>query len=205
MVLVIGIDITKTLQSKPTNLKHKKLKAMKNLITLIAAIVLVTGLTSTVKAQNGVFATATGSATIITPISIVNAGDMNFGNIAVDATSGTVVLTSAGARTRTGGVTLPVSKGTVSAAKFTVKGQVSSTYSITLPTTALTLTSGTSNSMTVTGFTSDITGSLTSGAGTLAADGTQTINVGATLNVGASQAAGLYVSGTPFAVTVNYN
>ncbi len=177
---------------------------MKKLIALFAAIVLVTGLASTVKAQSGVFATATGSATIITPISIVNAGDMNFGNIAVDATAGTVVLTSTATRTRTGGVTLPVTAGTVRAASFTVKGKASSTYSITLPTTALTLTSGTNN-MTVNGFTSDLTGALTSGTGTIGTDGTQTINVGATLNVTGSQAAGLYVSGTPFAVTVNYN
>ncbi len=35
--------------------------------------------------------------------------------------------------------------------------------------------------------------------------GTETLTVGATLNVGASQAAGTYISGTPFDVTVNYN
>jgi hypothetical protein len=40
--------------------------------------------------------------------------------------------------------------------------------------------------------------------GTLTA-GTQTLNVGATLNVAAAQPAGVYLSGTPFDVTVNYN
>ncbi|MBV5336700.1 MAG: DUF4402 domain-containing protein, partial [Deltaproteobacteria bacterium] len=34
--------------------------------------------------------------------------------------------------------------------------------------------------------------------------GTQTLTVGATLNVGANQAAGTYTSGA-FSVTVNYN
>ena len=52
--------------------------------------------------------------------------------------------------------------------------------------------------MTATTFTSD-----PSGTGTLTG-GTQTLNVGATLNVAAAQPAGTYVSGA-FDVTVNYN
>ena len=52
---------------------------MKNLITFIAAVVLV-AVTATVNAQ--VTGTATGSATIIAPIAIANAGNMNFGSIA---------------------------------------------------------------------------------------------------------------------------
>ncbi|MBS0027752.1 DUF4402 domain-containing protein [Chitinophaga sp. 22321] len=145
-------------------------------------------------------ASATATATIVTPISIVKDVDMNFGNVAVQSTAGgTVVLTPAGVRSRTGGVTLPsTATGTVTAASFTVTGTGSYSYSITLPSTALTITSG-SNTMTVTNFVSNPTG-----VGTLTA-GTQTLTVGATLNVSAAQAAGTYVSGTPFDVTVNYN
>jgi hypothetical protein len=124
---------------------------------------------------------------------------MNFCNVAVQtATGGTVVMTPAGVRSTTGGVTLPVINGTVTAASFTVTGQGTYTYAITLPAAALTLTSG-ANTMTATTFTStpSATGALTAG--------TQTLNVGATLNVAAAQAAGIYVSGTPFNVTVNYN
>ena len=47
--------------------------------------------------------------------------------------------------------------------------------------------------------------STPSGTGTLSAGGSQTLTVGATLNVAGSQVAGTYVSGTPFTVTVNYN
>jgi hypothetical protein len=67
-----------------------------------------------------------------------------------------------------------------------------------LPSTPTTVASG-SNTMSVNAFTSnpDGTGTLTGG--------TQTLKVGATLNVGASQAAGTYTSATPFTVTVNYN
>ena len=168
---------------------------MKKLIVLFAAVVLVAGLTSTVNAQ--VTGTATGSATIITPIAIANAGNMNFGNVAVSATAGTVVLSPASVRSLTGGVTLPAVTGTVSAAAFTVTGLGSSTYSIQLPTT-YTITSG-ANNMTISSFTSN-----PSGTGTLSG-GTQTINVGATLSVGASQAAGSYTNATGFPVIVNYN
>jgi hypothetical protein len=124
---------------------------------------------------------------------------MNFGNVAVSATAGTVVLTPAGSRSLTGGVTLPTIAGTVAAASFNVTGANNYTYTITLPASALTISSG-SNNMTVTSFTSN-----PATTGTLSATGAQTLNVGATLNVNASQAAGTYTSGTPFTVTVNYN
>jgi len=144
-------------------------------------------------------ASATATATIVTPISIVKDVDMNFGNVAVRSTAGgTVVLSPAGVRTKTGGVTLPLTTGTVSAASFTVSGTGAYTYTITLPSTALTITSG-ANTMTVTAFTS-----TPSGTGQLTA-GEQTLNVGATLNVATAQPSGVYVSATPFDVTVNYN
>ena len=169
---------------------------MKNLITLIAAVVLVAGLTATANAQ--VTGTATGSATIITPIAIANAGNMNFGSIAVSTAPGTVVLSTAAARTASGGVTLPAVTGTVTTAKFTVTGLGSSTYSISLPASYI-ISDGASHSMTVNNFVSD-----PSGTGALTG-GTQTINVGATLNVLGSQTAGTYTNATGFNVTVNYN
>jgi hypothetical protein len=54
--------------------------------------------------------------------------------------------------------------------------------------------------MTINAFTSN-----PNGAGTLSAGGTQTINVGATLNVLGSQTAGTYTNATGFPVIVNYN
>ena len=145
-----------------------------------------------------VSASASTSATIITPIAITKSVDMNFGSVAVSPTvPGTVVLPTSGSRTQTGGVTLPVTTGTVAAAKFTVTGLAASTYSITLPGT-ITLTSG-SNTMTVSNFTSTPTptGVLTGG--------TQDILVGATLNVAAAQAAGSYTNAAGLVITVNYN
>ena len=168
---------------------------MKNLITLIAAVVLV-AVAATANAQ--VTGTATGSATIITPIAIANAGNMNFGSIAVSTAPGTVALSTAAVRTASGGVTLPAVTGSVTTAKFTVTGLGASTYSISLPSSYI-ISDGASHSMTVNNFVSD-----PSGTGALT-NGTQTINVGATLNVLASQTAGTYTNATGFNVTVNYN
>ncbi|RWW91747.1 DUF4402 domain-containing protein [Flavobacterium cerinum] len=155
------------------------------------------GLLSTTSVFAQATASANASATIVTPISISKNTDMNFGNIATNGTVGTVVLSPASGRTFTGGVSLPATTGTVTAASFTVQGSGSYTYAITLPSSVI-ITSG-SDQMTVNSFTSTpaTTGTLSSG--------TQTITIGATLNLIASQAQGSYTSATPFAVTVNYN
>ena len=172
---------------------------MKNISKVLAIAVIALGLSNSSFAQ--ATATASATATIITPITIVKTADMNFGNVAVSATlAGTVVLAPAGTRSTggAGGVTLPASVGTVTAASFTVSGQGGYTYAITLP-TSKTLTSG-ANTMTVDNFSSN-----PATTGTLSGAGSQTLTVGATLNVTAGQAAGVYTNATGVPVTVNYN
>ena len=170
---------------------------MKTTSKIFALCLMMVVFASTTFAQ--VTASASASAQILTPIAITKAVDMNFGNLAVNATAGTIVLTPAGTRTNTGGVTfLNGNNGTVDAAAFNVTGLANATYSITLPAGATTI-SYAGNNMTVDTWTSNPTptGTLTGGA--------QTVNVGATLHVPASSPAGLYTSSTPFEVTVNYN
>ncbi len=167
---------------------------MKHLKKLISFAVIFAGITTAALAQ----ATATATATIVSPILISKSLDMNFGNVAVGTTAGTVVMTPAGARSATGGVTLPATVGTVSAATFNVTGTAGYTYTIAITGSPLTVTSG-ANTMTVTAFTNSPTSPATLVAGNNA------LTVGATLNVGASQAAGIYVSASTFTVTVNYN
>lgn len=170
---------------------------MFNTKKLFASAILIIGFGAASYAQST--ATATATATVVNPISIAWVADMSFGNIAVQSgTGGTVVLAPDGTRTKTSGVTLPASAGTVSAAAFTVTGSGSSTYIITLPASVTLTRSGGSETMTASSFTSN-----PSGTGTLAS-GTQNIAVGATLTVVAAQAAGVYTSGN-FDVTVNYN
>ena len=138
-------------------------------------------------------ATIDVTATLAAPISISSSGDMDFGTMVTTGIAGTVTVTPAGARSS---VDVDLLGGVPSAASFDVTGEGNANYSIAFSSPA-TLSSG-SNSMTVDTFTDD--------AGVnpkLPAGGSDTFNVGATLNVGATQAAGTY-SGT-FAVTVNYN
>ena len=172
---------------------------MKNIAKslVIAAIAIVSANSTFAQAT----ATASASATIITPITIAKTVDMNFGNVAVSATlAGTVVLSPAGGRSAggAGGVTLPATMGTVAAASFTVSGQANYTYAITLP-ASTSITSG-GNSMTVDNFTS-----TPSATGNLGSGGSETLTVGATLNVTAAQAAGVYTNAAGVPVTVNYN
>jgi hypothetical protein len=148
-------------------------------------------------ARNVGAATATSnvSASIVPAISIAKNTDMDFADVIAGGSAGTVVLTTAGARSTTGGATLGNGTGAAAAA-FTVSGDPASTYSISLPASA-TITSG-GNTMTVNSFASS-----PSGTGTIGGGGTQALSVGATLQVGASQAQGAY-TGT-FDVTVAYN
>ena len=123
---------------------------------------------------------------------------MVFGSVSVDPTTpGTVILAPASTRTVTGGSDI-ISSSVATAASFTVTGLAASTYAITLPTSVTVSKTGPAASMTVNAFTSTplATGLLTAG--------TQTLNVGATLNMTAGQATGTYTASS-FTVTVNYN
>ncbi len=164
-------------------------------ITKYFALLLI-GFPANVFAQ--AIATANIAVTIVTPIGITKSVDMVFGNIAATTASGTVVLSTDGTRTPNGGVTLPASAGTVTAASFAVTGSGSYTYTISLPSSPIVL-NGTTNGVTVGAFVSNpaSTGKLSAG--------TQTVNIGATLNIPASTAADTYKNTSGLSVTVNYN
>ena len=147
-----------------------------------------------------VSATAQATATIIKPITISKTIDMNFGNVSVSSVGGTIILAPNSTRSITGGVTLPnFNVGTVTAASFKVTGANNYTYSITVPSTP-TVVKHSTDQMSIDTFISD-----PSLIGTIQSNGEQVINVGATLTVVANQPAGVYISDTPFTVTVNYN
>lgn len=140
--------------------------------------------------------TTSGSATavIAAPIIINEISQMSFGKFAAGVTSGTVTLSAAASTNRTFSGVSVLANPTPSAGIFTVSGVSGATYSISLP-SSITLFSG-GNTMTVDTFTSNpnSTGTLTGG--------TQTLYIGARLNVGALQATGTYI-GT-YTVTVVY-
>ncbi len=137
---------------------------------------------------------------------IAKTDDLLFGSF-VAGSGGTVVIApSTGARSATDGVTLMNYMSTSKAASFTVSCiaggtdncQTTSGYLIALPSSA-TLTSG-GNSMNVGTFLAH-SANNGSASGRLVG-GYDTLNVGATLTVGANQAPGSYTGS--FSVTVTY-
>ncbi len=134
---------------------------------------------------------------------------LNFGSVTPGNTGGTVVLAPTGAdevgtRSTTGTVDLI---GTdASCAMYTVTGTSGSHYTVTLPTSDVTLTgvggAGT-NTMTLNAFKINLDDVADAVTGTLTAAGVSKFTVGGTLSVAANQNAGAY-TGT-FPVIVAYN
>jgi hypothetical protein len=130
-------------------------------------------------------------------IAIGNTRSLSFGSF-VAGSGGSVTISPSGARSAAGGVTL-IPSGAGTAAQFSITGDPGMTYSISLPLDGeAELSNGAGQSMPLRAFTSD-----PSGIGLFSISGSQTLSVGATLDVSASQTAGAY-SGA-FSITVNYN
>lgn len=140
-------------------------------------------------------ADANASAVVVAPISITNTGDISFGKFAA-GTGGTVVMSPAGSRSKSGGVVLLTGSAGY-AAHFSVTGDSGATYAITLPSSATVTHTDGETTMDIGTFTSS-----PSSPGTLTS-GTQNLLVGATLTVASSQLAGVYAGS--FSVSVEYN
>lgn len=168
---------------------------MKRMTKFLAVAVVMLAFSASAFAQ--LSASATASAVIIAPLSIAKDVDLHFGTAWRGASLGTVVLTPAGGRSATGGVTLSGLAPAATVASFTISGEPTRAITITLPSADVTITDGTNN-MIVNTFLS----TPAAGAHTLAG-ATTTLTVGATLNVAANQPSGAYTGS--FSVSVNYN
>jgi hypothetical protein len=138
-------------------------------------------------------ATGSASVTVAQPIAVSETTSLNFGTITSSASAGTVVISTAGARSVTGGV--GELGGSPAAASFSVTGEGNNAFSISLPSSASLTGPGTAMTVNAIAHNAGGTPSLSGGS--------RTFSVGATLNVGASQTAGAY-TGT-YSVTVSYN
>lgn len=177
--------------------RQSKTNQMK--IKMIAAAIALAGFITSANAQSTAYGSTT--AVLVTPISIAKTTDMHFGTVAASGTAGTVVLDFASGRTTTGGASLPTGGVAATTAVFTVTGQGTSGFSIAIPAGAITLSNGV-QTMTVDNFVCD------AGPSSTLVAGSRVLNVGATLNVAADQAAGTYTKAgdaTGLFVTVNYN
>ena len=137
------------------------------------------------------FGASAAQAQTITP----NVG-LSFGSFVAN-TGGSITVSPAGGRSKTGGLFLMPQVGS-SAAQFTVRSTLLGIYAITLPADGTVLLSSGSHSMAINGFTSSPRGTIT-----VLLNATQTLTVGATLTVGSAQAPGSYTGSFP--VTLNYN
>lgn len=137
----------------------------------------------------------TATAVIVGPLALTKVSDMDFGTIATTGTAGDVVLATDGTRTPTGVALVGAATGTP--ASFTVNGEASRAFTVTLPADGdVSLING-GNSMPANGFNHNAPAQLDGG-------GAAAFSVGATLVVGAAQAPGSYTSAN-FPVTINYN
>ncbi len=161
-----------------------------NIIAIAAVVVLAA---AAGKAEAADTESANASATLVAPVTLTKQAALDFGRLSSGVAGGTAVISSAGARSVTGDVV--EEGGTPSTADFDITGEDGLVYDITLP-SSISLTSG-ANNMTVDTFTSDQAGN----SGTLTG-GSDSFSVGATLNVGASQATGTYTGS--FDVTCAY-
>lgn len=164
---------------------------MKKLFIIFVAIVLMAGLTNKVIAQVILPQTASNQARaeVLSALGLLAVNPLEFGGFTSGA-AGTVVLSPLAIRTATGGVTLYESSITPTAASYTLTGSPNTNYTIVVPTTdQLLIHVGNSASMAAHLFTC----SYPTLASTLNNAGTGAFTVGATLDVGASQAAGLYI------------
>ena len=143
--------------------------------------------TVTAATENG-----TATAVVLTPLSIVQTTQMNFGDVAGDADNATTVtLASGGGTTASAGANAagsPVPGG------FTVTGSGSLAYDITFPTPSSLTGAGTA--MVVDTFETSV------GTTSSLSKGSDSFTVGAVLHVNANQTSGTY-NGT-YDVTVQY-
>lgn len=101
--------------------------------------------------------TATGSLTIVQPLTITKDADLRFGSIVKPSTTGSVAISTTGARSVTDGVQALSAGDTPQAARFTVAGAGGRALSIQIP-PVITLSSGTHALLVTT--TSNLTGAL---------------------------------------------
>jgi len=173
---------------------------MKKLTLFFAiAMIALTSKTFAQPTQQESTATASSTATVITPISLTNDTGIDFGTIAITAdadAAGTVVIASDGNYSTTGEVSV-TANSTPAPATFTVSGEDTYAYTTVLPTTDITLSDEAAATMILNNISSNASGKI---GGTA-----ETFNVGGTLNVTAGQAAGTYTNTADLAVTVYYD
>lgn len=181
---------------------------MKKSLIIIAAIVIIAGLTNRVMAQVTLSGNTAG-ATLVKVLTITNTTPLNFGVIGITSgTAGTVVMSTAGVRIPGAATTRIINTGTAkTVALFSLTGTTDAVYTITLPSSITVTTALGSGDKTM-----DIDAlkvKVDAAAEAAASGATGTLALGAssflmsgTLNISTTQELGVY-AGT-YDVTVDY-
>jgi hypothetical protein len=156
----------------------KKLYKVRTISKIFVAFILLTGFPVNLFSQST--SSASIGATVVRPILIEKTADMNFETVAI-IIAGEVEMVPGGVYSKKSTIMLPVPTGTFTAASFVTEGTAAYTYTITVPPSPLEIKIG-DKTMIVNSFKSD-----------------------PILNPGKNLFGGVYVSVTPFNVTVNYN
>ncbi|SFJ86601.1 DUF4402 domain-containing protein [Caulobacter sp. UNC279MFTsu5.1] len=176
---------------------------MKMLVGATAALAL-TALAVPAFAQSTASASGSGTATIIRGLSVTNNANLAFGTIVRPSTgSNSVVVSTAGARSITGGGdAVALGSTSSSAAQFTVAGEGGQSISVGVP-ASFSIVNG-ANSLLVT-TSNDMVGSASAQllSGSLGGSGSLVVNVGGSFPVATSTATGTYTGS--FTVSSNYN
>ncbi len=164
-----------------------------NKLLIAAGAAALTASLYTAAASAASVSTASATARVITPMTIAEGTALHFGDVGVGAAGGDVTLAPGGGRSVTAGDAEIIAGGANTAGLFTITGVPGKLYTLTFPATVD--ISGGTGTMDVTGFTDN-------SLGTMPLAGTENFNVGATLAIGGTQAAGTYSN--TYTVTVNY-
>jgi hypothetical protein len=175
---------------------------MKMLVGATAALAL-TALAVPAFAQSTASASGSGTATIIRGLSVTNNANLAFGTIVRPSTgSSTVAVSTAGARSITGGDAVALGSTSASAAQFTVAGEGGQSISVGVP-ASFSMANG-SDSLLVT-TSNDLVGSASAQllSGALGGSGLLVVKVGGSFPVTNATATGTYTGS--FTVSSNYN
>ncbi|KAF3998714.1 DUF4402 domain-containing protein [Glaciimonas immobilis] len=161
-------------------------RVLKTVLSTAVALSIGLGVNSYADAAS---ATSISTAKVLVPIAISKTRDLAFGSFA-PGVGGTITVSTSGARTKSGTILSSIGVAP-SAAQFAVTGDGVSTYSISFTNTPLASTATPGDVMPLAIFSDFTGGNATTGTvatngGTLTA-GAQTIYVGGTATVGASQ------------------
>ncbi|MEI8203656.1 MAG: DUF4402 domain-containing protein [Bacteroidota bacterium] len=178
---------------------------MKKAIFILGAIIAFTGLTNYSIAQ--ATASANAGVKIVKALTLTKTADLHFGTMTVPSAGVVISLTTGNSRSAlpSNNITLLSQAPTSSNSAYTVTGSANSTYTITLPTSDVTIYQTFPTTYTiVNNFIAKTASTGTDGLnGTLDGSGNDSFVVGAKLNLAGAQPFGTY-TGT-FSVTINYN